>query len=108
MGRLYRQGRRGQQVEVDITDSAPHQPVALYKIQHIRIGCGWEDWKRTQQHRENFFAVGEIAASDFAYNERMHKHLFGIKQALHRFVSPPQIFGPYGGINQDHRRSNGA
>ncbi len=78
-GCVVSQGSGGQQVDVDITDAAPHQTVALDVAQGLACGGDGGGGQITEQ-RQHFCAIAEGAAGKFAQDEGMHQHLPGFQR----------------------------
>ncbi len=88
-------------MDVYVTESLAHQAVLLYELQDLLVfGLGSQGKKL--QKREDFLSVLEIAAGQFADNERMAQHFPVIQQPFKIRVSLSKMTNPDRGVHENH------
>src|SRR5260370_24871415 len=109
--RSFGQSRRGEQMDVDISDAAPEQGVAIDEMQDLRI-CGDARARQVRHGVQHGLALTQIAQSEFADDEGVGQNHSGVEPAGKRLVARAKMVDPDGRIDQDHaeadRRRGGA
>jgi hypothetical protein len=88
-------------MDVDVTESRAHQAVLLDELQDLLVFCLSGQGKKLQV-REDFKPVFEIAAGQFADNERVAQHLPILQQPFQVRDAFPEMADPDRSVYQNH------
>jgi hypothetical protein len=90
-----------QDLDINQTDAASHQPVALYEQECfiiVRFGC----FRQRVQQSDDFLPVLQIAARQFPKDERMHGDPFRLEKRRESAACFPEVINPNGCVHEDH------
>jgi len=82
-------------------DTPPIQAMILDELQNF-IVLGYGGCRQISKEREDLMSIGQGPARQLPDDKRVRHDLLFFQEARERFVPPPQVGDPYGGINQDH------
>ena len=89
-------------MNVDVTNTAPHQLMPIYEAEDLLIvggGCGWQ----LTQQAQHFRSVRQIAARELTDHHRMSHDLAGLEELGEVRIGMAQVFDPDGCIYQNQR-----
>lgn len=88
-------------MDIDISDTAPHQLMSLNKKERLIIICNQDPWQSSKE-RQYFFPVSQVATSQFTNHHGVDEHLVPIQQRGQFSIFGTQVANPNGGIDQNH------